>query len=566
LIDGDDSSYDTQMPNDAQAISPSEARPSAAPVATASQQAVPPRASRRALARAVDPVLGTLGVAMGWVSLCFPFGRDQGLYYYVAREWMLRDQVPYRDVLDHKTPGIYMVHALAVKLFGEVMWGIRVLDMSGVLCTGLVAATFAAPRGQPVPVGTRGAAILAANLFFFGSLNFWDTSQSELWYSLLGVSSVMAARRFTADTRAQLAAGAFAGAALIMKPPAIWFVLIAIVVLVLRVLKRREHWLKRLLLAGARFSGGVAAVVVPILGYFGVRGAWPAMLEIVVRSNALYAQQERGVQTAADVLQRLSETRALFGGLVPLLFLGLLFGLAFARDERGLRGRNLLALALALASLVGLVMQLKFYLLHYVVILAPATVICALLATDLGRLYPQRQRALGAGPLLFAVVILLCWSRTFGAAQWVDENRITLQYLRGEITREEFTRFFALPGLGYWFEDSERVGTFLREHTSPEDTVAVRGFEPEIYAVAQRHYPGRFFWTTFLVSPTRGTPEMSKRWLEEDRSAIEQRKPRYIVALTGIGNGPDSVPYLEALGYKTLEVVHNLTIMERVGP
>jgi hypothetical protein len=541
------------MPHDAPAAQLSDLQPSV-------------DATRARLVWAIDAVLGVLGTAMGWVSLCFPFGRDQGLYFYVAREWMLRDQVPYRDVLDHKTPGIYLVHALAVKLFGEVMWGIRVLDMIGVLCTGLVAATFAVPRGQPVPVGTRGAAIVAANLFFFGSLNFWDTSQSELWYGLLGVSSVMAARRFIADTRAQLAAGAFAGAALIMKPPAIWFVLIAIVLLVLRVFESREDRVKRLLLAAGRFAGGFAAVVVPILGYFGVRGAWPAMLEIVVRSNALYAQQERGVQTYADVIARIADTRQLFGALVSLMLLGLLCGLVLgiARGEKELRNHYLLAVALGVASLVGLVMQLKFYLLHFVVILSSAVVICALLATDLGRLFPERLRSKGAGPLLFVAIMLLCWSRTVGAQQWVAENELTLKYLRDEITREEFLQAFALPSIGFSAEDSEKVGNYLRDHTMPHETIAVRGFEPQIYAIAQRHYPGRFFWTTFLVSPTRGTPEMSKRWLEEDLKAINRKRPRYVVALTGIGVGPDSTSYFEPLGYRTVEVVNNLTIMERL--
>lgn len=544
------------MPNDAQA----------APLPDSRSSAVQPEAVSARYLSALDVLLGALGTATGWVSLAFPFGRDQGLYYYVAREWVLRDAVPYRDVLDHKTPGIYLVHALAVRLFGETMWGIRVLDMVAVLLTGLVAATFVVPRERPVPPGVRGVAILAANLFFFGSLNFWDTSQSELWYGLLGVASVMAARRIEFEPRAQFAAGALAGASLVMKPPAIWFVLIAIVLLVLRVFEDRSLLPRRLLLAGAWFSGGAAAVVVPVLGYFGVRGAWPAMLEIVVRSNALYAQQERGVQTLSEVLDRLGEARQLFGALVSLLMLGVvaMLGYAVARGDKELRNRYLLASALALASLTGLVMQLKFYLLHYVVLLAPTVVICAALASDLGRFFPERLRARAAGPIVFALVMLFCWSRTLGAQVWVDENKLVLQYLRNEITREEFSRYFALPGIGFWWEDSEKVGLWIKEHSSPEDTIAVRGFEPEIYAVAERRYPGRFFWTTFLVSPTRGTPEMSARWLAEDRATIERERPRYVVALTGIGNGPDSVSFFEPMGYRVLEVVRNLTLMERI--
>ncbi|HEY6881350.1 MAG TPA: hypothetical protein VI299_25165 [Polyangiales bacterium] len=557
------------MSNDAQAPAlPDGQRSAEAPRAAG---AADPRASQpwgRRYARVFDLVLGVLGTAMGWVSLSFPFGRDQGLYYYVAREWVLRDAVPYRDVLDHKTPGIYIVHALAIRLFGATMWGIRVLDMIAVLLTGLVAATFAAPRGERVPAGARGVAILAANLFFYGSLSFWDTSQSELWYGLLGVTSVMAARRFAREPRAQLASGAFAGAALIMKPPAIWFVLIAAVLLVLRVAEHRIAWPKRLLLAGARFAAGAAAVVVPVLGYFGVRGAWPAMVEIVVRSNALYADKERGVQSLSEAFARLGQVRDLFGMIVTVLLVGVACMLVYAviRRDKALRNRYLLVSALALASVIGLAMQLKFYLLHYVVMVAPAVVISAVLASDLNRLFPPRLRAAAPGATLFALVMLFCWSRAYGSQVWIDENKLTLKYLRGEISREEYARFFALPNLGFWWEDSEKVGLWIKEHSSPEDTIAVRGFEPEIYAVAERRYPGRFFWTTFLVSPTRGTPEMTARWNAEDRATIVRERPRYVVALTGVMNGPDSVGFFLPLGYQVVQVVRNLTLMERIDP
>src|SRR4051812_45005204 len=89
---------------------------------------------------------------LGWAPLPYPLGRDQGLYYYVAREWVARGAVPYRDVLDHKTPGIYLLHALTIGLFGQHQWSIRVADLACVVALGWLAGSLVAPRGTaPTP-------------------------------------------------------------------------------------------------------------------------------------------------------------------------------------------------------------------------------------------------------------------------------------------------------------------------------------------------------------------------------------------------------------------------------
>lgn len=80
----------------------------------------------------------------------------------MGREWALRGKIPYRDVFDHKTPGIYVLHALSVKVFGEVMWGIRVIDLLGVVATAFVVAWLAAAPGKPITKGAVGRAALFA--------------------------------------------------------------------------------------------------------------------------------------------------------------------------------------------------------------------------------------------------------------------------------------------------------------------------------------------------------------------------------------------------------------------
>ena len=131
----------------------------------------------------------------------------------------------------------------------------------------------------------------------------------------------------------------------------------------------------------------------------------------------------------------------------------------------------------------------------------------------------------------------------------------------GTESREEFARQFATPSVGYSFGTSEHVGNWLREHTTAADYVAVRGFQPEIYAVSQRRYPGRFFWTTFIVSPARAYRRAE--WLAEDGAVLDAHPPKYVVALTGIADGPDSVGFFQRRGYQTVEVIRQFTIMQR---
>jgi hypothetical protein len=513
----------------------------------------------------LDIALAVLGLALGWMTLCFPFGRDQGLYHYVAREWVTHGSVPYRDVFDHKTPGLYMVHALAVLVFGANMWGIRVLEMLGVLLTGWVAATFTVARGERVHPGVRGVGVLTAGVLFFGVLNWWDQSQSEVWYSLLGLCSVWAVRRLERASRAELWAGAFSAAAVIMKPPAIWFVLVALGALARRVLEQPTGRPRAALQALLRFSLGGAAVTVPVLGYFALEHALPDMFEIVVRTNAYYAQHEASEQSLQDVARRtLDFVFHVLPRINPLFVggLGLATLASLVKRDAALRERHLVACALALAGIAATAMQRKFYMLHWASLLGPASVMGALLAADCRDLLPWlRTRALA--PLLLPAALLACFVAEGRHASWLHVHRHVARYVAGDISRAAYADYFRFPEISFWFGDSERVGRWIRRHSEPDDTVAVRAFQPEVYAVAKRRYPGRFFWTTYLTQPTRAEPELRARFREEERLMFEQTPPRYVVALAGANNELDNPLYFQARGYVPREAIGQYVILER---
>jgi hypothetical protein len=507
-------------------------------------------------------LVGTVAAAFfGWASLFYPFGRDQGLYHYVAREWVLRAQVPYRDVLDHKTPGIYLLHALSIQLLGANMWGIRVFDLLCVLVGGWFAGSLVRPRGQAVPDGLRGLTAVFASMFYFGFLDYWNTAQSELWYSTCGVGAVWAAYRINKEHRAALVAGLFGGLALLMKPPAIWFALVAAVILLERFRARSE----RSPLAFARVVGfhAVGGLMLPalVLGYFGIKGALPAMKDIVVGANSYYVKHEGGGFGGLTPMQIIFATLRVFEPFSVFLPLGVGLGVLRGADakDRATFERNFLSMCLMGAAFAGVAMQGKYYLLHWGVTLVPAALMATNVALNVAALLSRPFVARCAVAALFLVGYTSTAWMGGGAEMWLDATRATVAHLRGHLSKEDFFAHFKSPGAGYWFDHSYRVGRWLKEHTSAGDNVTVRGFQPEIYAVAERHHVGRFFWTTFLTNPARAYRR--EEWLAEDERALREHPPKFVVTLTDIPEGPDSPAWFRARGYETVETMGEFTIM-----
>ncbi|MBK6693977.1 MAG: glycosyltransferase family 39 protein [Myxococcales bacterium] len=510
----------------------------------------------------MDAIWCVLGVALGCASLLYPFGRDQGLYYYVAREWMLRGSIPYRDVLDHKTPGIYLLYALGVRLFGEVMWPIRVFDLVCVALLGFFAARVATRRGVATRPGLVGASIFFLSVLYYGHLDYWNTAQSELWYSMLGVGAVWAALHVRRAGLGQFLTGAFAGAALLMKPPAMWLVVVAMGVLLRDVLATREARSKRIVMGALRVGAGAMLVPAPVLAYFASKAAIGPMLDIVVGANNYYVTHEVGIRSPLEVFVKIAE----YSWVYLPIFAGLALALVAQRPRGDAAKRDELRLVLfmLLAGLLAVWMQKKFYLLHWTVLLGPLTATFALALR--WALDARRPSSLKVHAACLAAVVILHWGSTFtagGFGMWRAGAEAALKRYRGQSTALEFGAAFASPAVGFWFDHSQRVGDYLREHTSADDFVAVRGFQPEIYAVAQRRHGGRFFWTTFLVNPARAYRRAE--WLAEDLQALEARPPKYVVALTEIKEGPDSPGYFLPLGYAVEVVMGEFTLLRRRG-
>ena len=501
--------------------------------------------SSRALDRIVGGFSFLVAAAVAAPSLEWPFGRDQGLYFYVGREW-LHGALPYRDVFDQKTPAIYMLHALSIVLFGENMWGIRVLDAAATLATGICAAIVATPRGEGIRASTHGLGALAASLFYYSCLGFWDTAQCETWVSAFIVAGCAVAWRARSDRIAAIAAGALSGLALLAKPPAG-----ALVIVCASVIYFRRRSLRDLLVF-------VVASALPwslTVAYFVARGGGADLYDVVVRANGYYVAHERATDNTPEFLWRTLDFARVVDPLVVVVFYAAAAALAWSRDQ-AMRPAYRIALGLAVAAWIAVAAQQKFYFYHVGLVVAFGSIAVPALALTLR----TKLRAWAPAFVLVNLIVITCTSfRT--EYDWIASTKKIVLYHQHRVTEAEFEHAFRLDVLGYDYGDDAEVARFLRTQASPGDRLVVRGFETPIYALTGMSYGGRFFWTTFITIPTRAYRRAE--WVAQDRADLERITPRWLVALRDARFEIDSVAYAQSLGYVVRKEFATLIVMER---
>jgi hypothetical protein len=77
------------------------------------------------------------------------------------------------------------------------------------------------------------------------------------------------------------------------------------------------------------------------------------------------------------------------------------------------------------------------------------------------------------------------------------------------------------------FAESVKIADYLRDHTSPDDTIAVLGSEPEIYFYAQRHSATGYIYTYGLMEPQKYARQMQEEMIWE----IERTRPNYLISV-----------------------------------
>jgi hypothetical protein len=175
---------------------------------------------------------------------------------------------------------------------------------------------------------------------------------------------------------------------------------------------------------------------------------------------------------------------------------GALWVLAAVGLGLALRGKRFLLPLLLLFSFAAVSAGLYFRA-HYVVLMLPAV---ALLAGSFVR------GRISAGIFAAAIVLSLFLERD-----------VLFRMSPADVSREMY-------GLEP-FPESVPVAAYIRNHTRPEDLIAVLGSEPEIYFYAHRHSATSFLYTEPLVEPQPFAVQMQNDMFAE----LERKAPAYVV-------------------------------------
>lgn len=485
-------------------------------------QHLPPTGRRRP-----DVVLSA--VAWAWVVGCavllttFSFGRDQSIYATVG-QGMLQGQVPYRDLWDFKTPGIFAVFALGEALFGHSMASTRILEASGLL---LMAATLSSLSKRWFDTGLPGiiGAAIAATVHI--ELDFWHSGQPESYGGMLTLFALWLVTKPDPRNWVKIlywgAAGVLIGCAALLKPPLGGVVLVVAAYLARDhlVAHRRATWLGLgVLVVGA----GIPTLC--CLAWFWAKGGMNALLwtlrDYVPGYTALGWQGERHAlemfyYAAVEVLTRFS----------ALIAIGIAAWLLLPRHSDRELQEVLLLFGCAIVHVTGIALQAKFFQYHY-----GATIPLLSLAAGLGwyklwiRAWAKHDAFAFSLGLLVVLGLLVRKPVNDVPGTVLERSWARLQFLLHRPAFDTRQKLDAAlhRAADYDLASNYKVSRWVSEHVPANATILVWGFEPSIYWFTGRRPATRFIYNVPQRSNWQ-TDVSQQLFIDEVRA----RAPRVII-------------------------------------
>jgi 4-amino-4-deoxy-L-arabinose transferase-like glycosyltransferase len=500
-----------------------------------------PRPVRRSAQVVLCTIALALLVAAAVPTLFYPFTRDQGAYAYIA-DLMMHGGVPYRDAWDLKPPGVYWVYQAAFRLFGRSEFAIRLFET---LYTLLSAATVYALADAVFK--DRAVAALSAWVYafaYFLLLHHYSVANPEAFLVPLVMACFYGMVRYLRSrNELWLFAGGIAGGVALWFKPTAGLTVAAAFLWAAAVTWRSENSVARL----ARTLG------IATLG--GLLGLAPAVLLLYSRGLAelleLWTRYGSGAYLTAGGLALGDGPLAMLDVIVgyvrewQLLVWLTLTGLAIlvvpgrnthAKHPEAMRYGTAIV-AFLLSTLLAVLLQGKLFEYHWVPALAPASILSALSLMMLVRGARETLGTSGLGrwerhstyAILFAAIViggLLLLTAYDHTARY----RRLVAYLSGRVSEDQYYSQFDI-GSDFSRTGTLRTATYLRDHTTPSDTIFIWGAEPLVNFLAQRRSPTRYIFSYMLIEHSQGADVEARRQdlLEE----LREREPAYVVLVEG---------------------------------
>ena len=421
---------------------------------------------------------------------------DEAIYLTIGQQ-ILRGDVLYVDVFDHKPPGIYYVTAASLAVFGHSVAAIKVMLLGWSVAT-LFALYFLARR-----LLDDRAAVLAVAILSLLVTPIWlegDIFGSEI---LMILTTCVA---FLLGLRGQpFLAGLFFGLSLLLKVPAIFDFGALFVFVALGLEKGSE---RRMLSELGRLTAGLAAPVLVTVAYFAAEGALPEYFESAFVSNIDYtgSGNELFFEHGRLVLNALPAV-----ALVAALAAGTLR--RWRTGEGSSPGEFQFAVLWLVFSFEGVLLGGRPYE-HYLIQTAPPFALLA--AFTLTR--ADVRRYAGAGLLVAVVAVTVDRDFDLDRKFYINYYPNFAEYATGEKSFDDYA-----DHLDGFTAGNYRLRSFLRDDSGGAGiSIYMFSNQPAIYFLA-RMDPASKYVTYFHIAGDEGR----KR---ETVEAVAEARPLYIIA------------------------------------
>jgi Dolichyl-phosphate-mannose-protein mannosyltransferase len=434
--------------------------------------------------------------------LGIPLERDEGEYAY-AGQLILQGIPPYKLAYNMKFPGTYAAYAVIMSIFGQTVIGIH-LGLLLVNAATVVLIFFLGRQLMNSTLGLAAAMSYAVLSVSTSVLGFAGHATHFVLLPVLGGTLLL----FNSTDRQALgrlfASGLLFGIGLLMKQPAVFFVLFGMTYLVSSNLHRRAR-AKKIVVLGLTFSAGVIlplGITCLLLWQMGVFDRfWFWTIDYARQYGSLIP-----FSLAPQIFAYTTREVVLAGWPIWMLAgIGLVAGLWESRT------RSLAILLLGFLFFAVLALCPGFYFrLHYFVLVLPAVSLLAGVAVSrLSSLIVSR----GMLTRFFCFLVLgtaLAWPI-------ITERKFFFQAFPADASRMIYPES---P-----FAESIRIGEYLREQTSRSDTIAVLGSEPQIYFYSNRHSASGYIYTYGLMEAQKYAPQMQQEMIRE----IERAHAKFLI-------------------------------------
>ncbi len=433
-----------------------------------------------------------------------PLERDEGEYAY-AGQLMLQGIPPYKLAYNMKFPGTYAAYAVIMSIFGQTIGAIHL----GLLLVNAatIVLIFLLGRRLMNPTAGIAAAMSYAILSMSPSvLGLAAHATNFVVLPVLGGTLLLLNESDRQQFGRLLASGLLFGLAVLMKQPALFFIVFAAIYLVSKGVQRgtrlRDISLESLFFTvGVILPLGIALLLLWRAGVFDRFWFWAID----------YARQYGTLVPLSEAPQIfLRSVREVVGAGWTLWMLAGIGVVVSLLDNR-VRASVIFLLGLLLASALAVCPGFYFRYHYFVPVLPAISLLVGAAISEFSDLLAGRTILVRFMPLL-----VLCAAVS---APILSERALLFTLSPIEACRRIYPES---P-----FPESLRIAEYVREHTGPDDTIAVLGSEPQIYFYSQRRSATGYIYAYGLMEPQKYARQMQEEMMGE----IERARPMYLVSV-----------------------------------